>query len=244
MRLPDRFAPPDLLRAPGRSPVKRVAVPGLGLSVHGWSPTLSRMTSPSAGVAMALPAFGMRAGGGTALDPGASAERAIDRLDELGLGRVALLGHSASCQVVAEVARRAPERVRALVLVGPTTDPDARAWGRLARRWVRTVRREPLWQVPLLLRDYTYSGLAGFARAIAAARHHRLDDVLADVRCPVLLVRGAHDHICPSAWLDRLAARSGHATTSTVASSAHMIPLTHPDALAAVLARFLVTGAR
>lgn len=239
MKLPRRVRPPDRLRAPGPSDVRWVAVPGLGLSVHGWGSTLARMSPPSAGLAIALPAFGTTAGAGTALDPRASAERVIDRLDEFGVGPVALLGHSASCQVVAEVARIAPDRVTALVLVGPTVDPDARSWGPLVRRWMRTVRREPPWQVPLLLRDYTHSGLFAFARAIDAARHHRLDDVLSTVRCPTLLVRGAHDHICPSTWLARLAERTPCAVTATVPSGAHMIPLTHPRELAAAVRRFL-----
>lgn len=246
MRLPSRLRPPDLLRTTHRSPVRCVAVPGLGLSVRGWEPTLARLDPGrdprQAAAAIALPAYGVPAPRGSALDPRASAEQLIARLDELRIGRAVLLGHSASCQVVAEVARSAPGRVAALVLVGPTGDPAARPWSALVRRWTRTVRREPLWQVPYLLRDYTYSGMISFARAMDAARRHRLDDTVAALGCPILLVRGARDHICPPAWLDRLADRSGHAVIATVPEAAHMVPLTHPRGLAAALYPFVTAA--
>lgn len=239
MRLPSRLRPPDLLRTAGvAAGVPRVAVPGLGLSVHGWGSALARPDPSGAAVVVALPAFGVPARWGTALDPRASARRLLARLDGLGIDRAVLLGHSAGCQVVAEAARVAPERVAALVLVGPTLDPAAGSWARLVLRWVRTARWEPWWQLPQLARDYTYSGLVSFARAMEAARRHRLDDVVATLPCPILLVRGAHDHICPAAWLGRLARRSGHAVVVTVPAAAHMVPLTHPRELAAVLARF------
>lgn len=229
---------PDVLRTPGRAPVRCVAVPGLGLSVHGWEPTIARL-APHGAVAVALPAFGAPARRGLPLDPRASARRLVARLDELGVGRAVLLGHSASCQVVAEAARQAPERVAALVLVGPTADPTASTWAELARRWVRTVVREPLWQVPLLLRDYTHSGLVAFARAIRAARRHRLDELVATLSCPILLVRGDRDRIASAAWLDRLAERSGRAAVVTVPGGAHMVPLTRPREVAAVLEPFV-----
>lgn len=239
MWLPPPLRPPELLRCTDGPAVRCVAVPGLGLSIRGWERTLVRLSPSDAPVAVALPAFGVPAARGAALDPVSSARRLVARLDELRADRVVLFGHSASCQVVAEVARAAPARVAGLVLVGPTGDPAAATWASLVRRWIPTARREPLWQVPLLLRDYTYSGLVRFARAMDASRRHRLDDALSQVRCPVLLVRGAQDRICPAEWLDRLVERSGRATVRTVPGAAHMVPLTRPRELAAVIRAFL-----
>ncbi|MEV1292040.1 alpha/beta hydrolase [Pseudonocardia sp. NPDC049635] len=216
-----------------------MAVPGLGLSVQGWAPTLSRLGPGRGTAAVALPAFGAPARRGTALDPATSAERLLGHLDDLGTGPVALLGHSASCQVVVEAARSAPDRVTALVLVGPTTDPAARSWASMVRRWVRTVRGEPLHQVPQLLRDYAHSGLAGFVRALDRSRRHRIEQMLPALEHPVLLVRGDRDRLCPRGWLDRLAERPAPTSIRTVPGAAHMAPLTHPDELAAILRPFL-----
>lgn len=234
-------APPDLLRR-GDDPLSVVVVPGLGLSVDAWrAPALLLAGRLRTGTAvLALPAHGLPARRGELLDPVSSAQRLLARLDEIGAGRVALIGHSASCQVVAETAQRAPGRVTALVLVGPTTDPRAPTWSRLVVRWLGTARHERIGQVPLLLRDYPHSGLLTFARALDAARRHALAPVLAGIDHPVLLVRGHDDRIAPSDWLDRLAALRHRIDAVTLPAGGHMLPLTHPHELVAALAPFLV----
>ena len=234
------WAPPSSWQR-GDSPPTVVAVPGLGLSVDGWrGPGLVLASRPRGGFAVvALPAHGLPARHGEPLDPVTSARRLLARLDELGAGRVALLGHSASCQVVAEAARREPERVTALVLVGPTTDPRAPTWPRLAARWVATAAHERLGQVPLLVRDYGHSGLVTFARAMDAARRHPLAPVLAGLDHPVLLVRGPDDRIAPQGWLDDLVALRPGIEAVTLPVGGHMVPITYPHELAGAVAPFL-----
>jgi pimeloyl-ACP methyl ester carboxylesterase len=141
--------------------------------------------------------------------------------------------------VVAEAAVRAPDRVAALVLVGPTTDPRAAGWAGLAVRWLRTAAHERPGQVPLLVDAYARTGLATMARAMQAARRHRLDHALAAVQCPVLVVRGPHDAICPAGWAARLAATAPAGRTETLPAGGHMVPVTHPGDLAVRIAAFL-----
>ena len=237
-RLPT--APPEVLRH-GDGPPGLVTVPGLGLSVEGCRGAdilLAAGTGLDTAV-VALPAHGLPAVRGDRLDPGSSAERLITRLDELGAGRVALVGHSASSQVVAEVARRRPERVSALVLVGPTTDPEAPSWPGLTARWLANAAREPLGQVPLLARDYLHTGLVTFAQALDEARRHPLGPVLAGLDQPVLLVRGPGDRIAPADWHHRLAALRPGIDAVTTGAGAHMVPVTHPHELAAAVVPFL-----
>jgi pimeloyl-ACP methyl ester carboxylesterase len=64
--------------------------------------------------------FDFRGFGRSPLDPGpfASARDAIELMDRHGFGRAALVGVSLGGRVALEVALAAPERVRALVLVG------------------------------------------------------------------------------------------------------------------------------
>ena len=234
------WAPPSSWQC-GDPPQTVVAVPGLGLSVDGWrGPGLVIAAARrTAFAAVALPAHGLPARHGEPLDPATSARRLLARLDELGADRVALLGHSASCQVVAEAARREPERVTALVLVGPTTDPRAPTWPRLAARWLATAAHERVGQIPLLVRDYAQSGLVTFARAMDAARRHPLAPTLAALDHPVLLVRGQHDRIAPRDWLDDLAARRPGIEAVNLPAGGHMVPITHPHDLATAVAPFL-----
>jgi len=218
-----------------------VAVPGLGLSAAVPQHTLDRLPRPSAVVE--LPCFGRPAPRGTALDPGSLARLLLARLDERGLARdgdaAVLLGHSASCQIVVAAAAVAPQRVAGLVLVGPTTDPRARGWPALAARWLRTAAHERPGQVPQLVRDYAHTGPGSMLRGMAAARRHRIDRALGAVRCPVLVVRGRHDRIAPRDWTEALAAVAPRGRAQTLPAGGHMVPITHPAALASAVGAFL-----
>ncbi len=220
-----------------------VAVPGLGLSVHVPARTLRRLQPVTASTVVALPGYGVPGGDDAALDPTALAAHLLRRLDALGVARAVLVGHSASCQIVVEAAVRSPDRVAGLVLVGPTTDPRADRWPRLAGRWLRTAAWERPHQVPLLVRDYTRTGPARMARAMDAARRHRIEAALPLVRCPALVVRGRHDRIAPADWTATLAATAPRGRATSLPAGAHMVPITHPGDLALAIGPFLLRPA-
>ena len=91
-----------------------------------------------------------------------------------------------------------------------------------------------------MLRSYATTRLSGFARALRAARRRDLRATLAATTVPVLLVRGPHDHLAPSGWLDALAATRPGIEVVTLTQGAHNLPQTHP----AELARHIVTLTR
>jgi pimeloyl-ACP methyl ester carboxylesterase len=216
--------------------VRLVALPGLGLRAEAWTPTLDRL--PQASRVHLLPGYGEPAAPGVALDPGALGRDVLGILGDTG--RVLLLGHSASCQVAAHVARLSPERIAGLVLVGPTTDPRAATWPRLARRWLATAVHEDPRQVPILLRHYRRTTLRTMRRGLEAARHDPVAEVLSGAGVPTLVVRGRHDRICPADWTTRLAGSAGPGSRAvTLPAGGHMVPLTHGDLLAPVVAAFL-----
>jgi pimeloyl-ACP methyl ester carboxylesterase len=234
-----RERPPELVHLPGPSGTRLVAVPGLGLTVEAPLRALRPLQAVAASTALALPGYGAPAAPDTALEPPGLAAALLDRLGALDVGRAVLLGHSASCQVVAEAARAAPDRVAGLVLLGPTTDPRAAAWPPLVARWLRTAVWERPGQLPLLVRAYAHTGLGGMRRAMDLARRHRIDAALAAVRCPTLILRGRHDRIAPRDWVDALAGCCPGARAETLAAGGHMIPVTHPGLTAGRIGRFL-----
>jgi pimeloyl-ACP methyl ester carboxylesterase len=77
------------------------------------------------------------------------------------------------------------------------------------------------------------------ARAMEAARRHRIDHAMEAVRCPVLVVRGRHDRIAPAAWAAALAELAARGRALTLPAGAHMVPITHPAPLAAEISAFL-----
>lgn len=221
-------------------PLTAVAVPGLGLDTGEWRAVSRHLLRDRAGLDLAavapLPGYGRRPGPGEDLRPSVQGAQLAEQLH----GASVLVGHSASCQVVARAAALAPERIRALVLIGPTTDPTAASWPRLAQRWLRTAAWERPGQVPTLVRSYTRTGLGGMRRAMEAARHEDIRTDLHAVRCPVLVLRGRHDRICPERWAHELVALSPSGSRAvTLPRGAHMVPLTHGAAVASAVSGFL-----
>ena len=213
-----------------------LALPGLGLGPEAWEPTLGRLSERA--VVRTLPGYGERADSSSDLRPRALAEAASSHLPSGG--PVVALGHSASCQVAAHLADLARDRVAALVLVGPTTDPRSASWRRLVARWLATARHEPLWQAPALARQYRRTTLRTMGRAMEVARRDDIASVLARVPAPVLVVRGRHDRICPADWAQLLAGRGAAGSRAhTLRAGGHMVPLTHGGLLAPAVEAFL-----
>src|SRR4051794_1175646 len=156
---------------------------------------------------MPVPGYSLPADAATNFEPKALAAHVLSAAENTAAQPrpVLLVGHSAGCQIAAEVAAQFPAGVARLVLICPTTDPRARGWLALALRWLRTAVREPISLLPALGRSYRMVGLPNMARAIAAARRHDLESALARVHCAVLVVRGRADCIAPQDWVDRLA---------------------------------------
>lgn len=212
-----------------------MAIPGLGLGPEAWRPTLDHL----GGSVRTLPGFGKPGRKSDDLSPAAVATRVVAELEEAD-HRVVLLGHSASCQVAAQVAAAARDRVTALVLVGPTTDPRAATWRRLVARWLATAVHETPRQVPSLVRQYSRTTLPVMARAMEAARHDDISESLARAAVPTFVVRGRHDAICPADWAERVAALGAPGSRAiTLPAGAHMVPLTHGRLVADAVGRFL-----
>lgn len=228
-------------------PARVVAVPGLGLDARSWQPTLDAMAAVGApardAVVVPLPGLGEPARGDGAPTPRELGRELLARCPE---GPLVLLGHSASCQVVAHAAGLAPRRVRALVLVGPSVDPRAWSWPRLGARLVASLPGESKRIIPSNIRQYLLTGVPSMRRVMDVARRDRLDVTLADVRCPVLVVRGPADRIAPVEWADHVAKQGVAAgdparltRSTTLGSGAHMVPRTLPAELGEVIAHFL-----
>jgi pimeloyl-ACP methyl ester carboxylesterase len=236
--------PPEERDMQEEAPLAVTCVPGLGLDAQEWGAAAHAVSARLGARGTTLrpvPGYGLRPSRDDDLSPRALGAR-LDR----GLGRrTVLLGHSASCQVVAHAAALAPHRVAALVLVGPTTDPRAATWPRLAGRWLRTASHERPSQVPFLVRSYARTGLGWMARTMDAARREDLRADLREVRCPVLVVRGRHDRICPDDWARDLASLGPHGSRAvTLPRGGHMVPLTHGGDVATAVADWLADMSR
>jgi pimeloyl-ACP methyl ester carboxylesterase len=220
-------------RAESRDPPRRppaagptvVFLPGVGLDVRSWTAVRAGVTAPS--VVVSLPSMGRRAGADADLHVEAHARRVLAALP--AEGDVILVGHSAGCPVAVEVAALEP-RVLALVLVGPVTDPQARSWPRMLAHWLRTAVHESLWELKVLAPQYRRTGWRSMLRGMTQVRRYRTDVGLSRLRVRTCVIRGQRDRVASERWCTELT-KNPLAELVSVPQAAHMIPLTHPNAV-------------
>jgi pimeloyl-ACP methyl ester carboxylesterase len=201
-----------------------VLVPGLGLDQR----SSAGLRSQVAGDVVLLPGMGRRG-------PVPSLSDLAGLLRErLGEGPVVLDGHSQSCQVVVAAAE-ADDRVHAVVLLGPTTDPRLRSFRGLAGRWLRTALAEPLRHWPLVVAQWLRTGPRAMTALFRALAPDRIDARLPRLVVPVVVVRGTRDRLCDADWARLVAGAAPLGRLVEIPGAAHMTPQTHPDEVAAVL---------
>ncbi len=170
-----------------------------------------------------VPGFGRRGPRACPPEVPAIAETVSAWLARVADRPVVLAGHSTGAQAALHVAAAHPDRVSALVLLGPTFPPENRVLGGLARAFVRNSRHEPPGLLPATAPYYLRGGPSALTRFIRSAQRDEPERVITGVRCPVLLARGEHDAFAPRPWLDRLTAAAPDGRSTTV-PGAHTFP--------------------
>jgi pimeloyl-ACP methyl ester carboxylesterase len=186
----------------------------------------------------------------------------LSLMDHLGLRRAAVLGHSFGSTVAAKAMVAAPERIPRAVMVGGFAKRPL-AWGewflcRLLKRCPGATR-----QVPLRLTALERSHAAPFALCeperwkffleqsgsvpIRVLTHwalelHRTDirPLLPQIAQPVLLVCGDRDPLVPHEHQQYLFTHLRNAVMFQITDCGHFPALTHPEALAGAVERFLL----
>lgn len=163
---------------------------------------------------------------------------------------VVLAGHSLGGFLAMAYAARHPHRLAGLGLLGATavpTGPGAAVYRALARveqrlgvdRMSRTLDRQFDWMLPpevaALIKEAGY-GLEAIPAAWAGVMATCRPEMLAEVTCQVLVVRGQFDQIGVHARrFARAAVSAPWVRVVTVRHGLHVFPLTHPYDTAAAL---------
>ncbi|ANZ41663.1 hypothetical protein BBK82_42660 [Lentzea guizhouensis] len=212
-----------------------VLVPGLGALSY-LVDTLAACGASARAHLLDVPGFGHRGARVCPAGVGAVAEAVCGWVDEVVGGPVVLVGHSTGAQAALHVAVARPDLVRSLVLLGPTFPPEQRGVTGLLGPFVRNFLHEPPTLVPATVPDYLRGGPREIARFIRSAQRDEPEQLITEVRCPVLLARGEHDAFAPQPWVDRLAA-AARVGRSEVVGGAHTFPFRR----GAVTARLVAT---
>jgi pimeloyl-ACP methyl ester carboxylesterase len=216
-----------------------VLVHGIGVSSRYLVPTGELLAEDRQVYAVDLPGFGRTPGPPQALDVRglAGALRAFIR--EAVPGRPVLVANSFGCQVSVEVAARDPQLARALVLVGPTMDRRARTVPRQVVRWLANAPREPVSLGLILLLDYLQCGLRRPWRTFMAALADPVEDKVAAVTVPTLVIRGGNDPIASRRRVEELAAGLPDSQVHEVPGAAHTLNYSAPGPLVERVRDFL-----
>jgi len=201
-----------------------VLVPGLSISVTCFellAPLLGRHADV---YAVELPGVagvpGVREG--TSVADAAVALRRV--VDELGLVRPVLVGHSVGTQIVTEAAHALDPR--ALVLVAPVVDPARRTVPRTLGAFLRTSVHEPAAVVAIAVPSYLMAGPIRSVRAVPSLVSFELERALRRVRCPIRIVHGREDALASRSWLGALS-RIGNVDVSQIPGAAHSVVHAH-----------------
>ena len=175
----------------------------------------------------------------------------------LGIGKVHVVGISMGSMTTLHFGLRHPEMARSLVICGTGPGDTARAKARFeteieefiadieTRDWPRVAEDYGLTDDRLRLRDKNPAAYAGFQKRLAARAGNGplhtlrrtvtgrplladLEDSLAAMDVPTLIVTGDEDHVCidTSLWLKRLLPAAG---LSLFPKTGHAVNLEEPD---------------
>lgn len=216
----------------GAGPDEFVLVHGIGMSPRYFNPLAGELAAAATVHGLHLPGFGRTRRPRHSLPIEEFGRLAADALRNTASGPAIVVGHSMGCQVAVEMALADPGAVRALVLLGPTTNRRERtAWQQGLRLGQDTLREPPRvnWTV---FSDYARCGPRWYFATVPHMVGHRLEERLPLVRVPVLLMRGERDPIAPRSWLAELQAASPAAAVAEVPGQAHVLMYRSPQPVA------------
>ena len=187
-----------------------VLVHGIGVS-HRYLARLHRALSLSADTySIDLPGFGGTPKPKKQLSVEDYTAFILAVLDDAGVdGNCVFVGHSMGTQFAVEAANQDPARFSHIVLMGPVVDPKRRRLFRQAWDLLRDgVGAESLTSNWIVFTDYIRCGPRWYLKELPVMLDYPIEERVADVRAPVLVVRGALDPVAKEDWCRRLAARS------------------------------------
>jgi len=165
----------------------------------------------------------------------AQADALAGWLEAHGLTGSLLVANSLGGQVVTQVAVTRPDLVSALVLVGPTTDPNAASLLRMMLRGLRDIPRERIGLWKIWLTDLVRTGpLRGIRHMREGFRDPQIDR-LDEIPVPVVVVGGEDDPIAPPGWIEAMAEEIEESRGIVVPGAAHAMNYSSPRVLARII---------
>ena len=201
-----------------------VLIHGIGAS-HRYLQRLHGLLSGSMDTfSIDLPGFGATPRPRHTLSVAEQATYVLGALEQLGVLEFVVVGHSMGTQFAVEAARQQPSRIPHVVLMGPVVN-DQRCT--VAQQALALGRDCLFFESPssnaLVFTDYLRCGPDWYLKNLRVMMDYRIEERIAGVTAPVLVMRGANDPVAPRDWCRRLAARATTAQFLEIEGTGHVV---------------------
>ncbi len=153
----------------------------------------------------------------------------------LDLGPVVLVGHSMGSQWVVETAAQRPDLVTDVVIMGPVAD----AAHRTLRAQLTALALDTLGETPtvngIVFTDYLRCGVPWYLAQVRHMLSYPIEERVAALDAPLLVLRGARDPIAGREWCRALRDAAATATLVEIPRGFHVVQHTAPRAVAAAI---------
>jgi pimeloyl-ACP methyl ester carboxylesterase len=208
-----------------------VLVHGIGVSSRYFRPLAIELAKHGSVFLVDLPGYGAAPDPRTEVTLAGHADAVASFVRSIAASEVVLVGHSMGAQVAVTLAERHPGLIERLVLVGPTMEPGRRTAFQAIGRLLLDGTREPPAVNGIVFTDYVFrAGPPYTIRQLPLVLDDALDERIAGVDIPMLVVRGTRDPIVSSPWARLLADRAAGALVEV--PGPHVVMYTAPDAVA------------
>ena len=210
------------------------------------------------------PGYGDEAGEDVEFSVPACAAHVRDLLDELGVERASFVGLSLGGAVSLQFALDYPERVRRLVLA----DTMSGVWTQKFRRFIdhaligsiEEAGHDLMFELNLIFafserylaeneavleeqkEAWRSIDVAKYTAMLRSIRDWSVDDRLAEIEAPALVLWGSEDIEIPRVYSERLASALPHAILSVIEGSGHKSCADRPDLFNKAVTAFLLEG--
>ncbi|WP_239066078.1 alpha/beta fold hydrolase [Microbacterium hibisci] len=212
-----------------------VLVHGIGVSHRYLSRLHAELAAHRTVVSVDLPGFGGLPKPGHDIDVPTMGRALGQVLEQLALGPVVLLGHSMGSQWVVETARQRPELLTSVVVMGPVADDRNRTVLRQTRALTVDTLLEPPTVNAIVLTDYLRCGVPWYLTQLRHMLAYRLEDSVASLAVPLLIIRGGADPIAGREWCRRLRDAAPHAQLVEIPRHHHVAQHSAPKAVASAI---------
>ncbi|TDN90717.1 alpha/beta hydrolase [Microbacterium sp. BK668] len=211
-----------------RPPV--VLVHGIGMSHRYLSKLHALLAAEGRVFSIDLPGFGGLPKPPHDVDVPAMASGLADVVASLDAGPVVLIGQSMGCQWVVELAVQRPDLVAQVVTIGPVVDAGHRSVLAQTAALAVDSLREPPNVNALVLTDYIRCGIPWYLTQLRHMVGYPIEERVAVLPVPLLIVRGGRDPIAGEEWCRELRDRAGSARLVVIPGHPHNVQQSAPRA--------------